>query len=46
MKVVVTLTALNEGRNIAEIISKIRQQGYASILVDDGSRDGAWRYPY
>jgi glycosyltransferase involved in cell wall biosynthesis len=39
MKVVVTLTALNEGRNIGEIVTKIKEQGYSCILVDDGSMD-------
>lgn len=51
MKVIVTLTAFNEGRNVGEIISKIKQQEYDCLLVDDGSQDdtlkiakslGAW----
>ena len=40
MKVMVTLTALNEAKNLEEVITKIRQQGYDCILVDDGSTDG------
>jgi len=40
MRTVVTLTALNEAKNIEAIIPKIIEQGYDCILVDDGSNDG------
>jgi glycosyltransferase involved in cell wall biosynthesis len=39
MKVVVTLTALNEANNLGNIIPKIIEHGYDCILVDDGSTD-------
>lgn len=39
MKVVVTLTGLNEARNIGNIVKTIKDQGYECILVDDGSTD-------
>lgn len=39
MNVVVTLTALNEARNIKEVIEEILRMGYKCILVDDGSTD-------
>ena len=40
MQTVVTLTALNEAKNIGQVIPEIISQGYACILVDDGSTDG------
>ncbi len=40
MKVVVTLTALNEAKNIKKVIPNIIKQGFDCILVDDGSTDG------
>lgn len=40
MKVLVTLTALNEAANIARVINAVRENGYECILVDDGSSDG------
>jgi len=40
MKVIVTLTALNEAKNIGGIISTIKELGYDCIVVDDGSTDG------
>jgi glycosyltransferase involved in cell wall biosynthesis len=39
MNVIVTLTALNEARNIGRVITAIRERGYGCILVDDGSTD-------
>jgi glycosyltransferase involved in cell wall biosynthesis len=39
MKVMVTLTALNEEANIGDVVLRIIQQGYGCILVDDGSVD-------
>ncbi len=39
MKVIVTLTALNEARNIGQIVQTITQDGYGCLLVDDGSSD-------
>ena len=39
MKVLVTLTALNEEKNIGVIISDIKKMGYECLLVDDGSND-------
>lgn len=39
MKVIVTLTALNEAGNIDLIIKTIIAGGYGCILVDDGSTD-------
>jgi glycosyltransferase involved in cell wall biosynthesis len=40
VKVLVTLTALNEAAHIASVINAIRGDGYQCILVDDGSSDG------
>lgn len=40
MKILVTLTALNEARNIGNIIKTITANGYQCLLVDDGSSDG------
>ncbi len=40
MKVIVTLTALNEAQNIGPLITTIMEKGYGCILVDDGSTDG------
>lgn len=42
-KVIVTLAAYNEAENIVPVIAAIRRQGYACIVVDDGSRDGTGR---
>jgi len=39
MKVIVTLTALNERKNIEEILQKIRRLNYRCVVVDDGSTD-------
>ena len=39
MKVIVTLTALNEARNITSIIKTISELGYQCLVVDDGSSD-------
>lgn len=39
MKIVVTLTALNEAKNIETIITHVLSSGYDCILVDDGSTD-------
>lgn len=38
-RVVVTLTAYNEGKNIAPVIKQCTDLGYDVIVVDDGSRD-------
>jgi len=40
VKVVVTLTALNEAENISDVIHSARANGYECIVVDDGSSDG------
>jgi glycosyltransferase involved in cell wall biosynthesis len=39
MNVVVTLTALNEAKNIESVINRIHKNNYKCILVDDGSSD-------
>jgi glycosyltransferase involved in cell wall biosynthesis len=38
-RVVVTLTAYNEGKNIAPVVRKCVSMGYDVIVVDDGSMD-------
>lgn len=40
MKVIVTLAAYNEIKNINWVLSGIIERGYTCILVDDGSSDG------
>jgi len=39
MKAIVVLTALNEERNIGDVVAEVMRQGYGCILVDDGSVD-------
>jgi glycosyltransferase involved in cell wall biosynthesis len=39
VKVIATLSAYNEAKNIRPVIARIRDQGYGCIVVDDGSRD-------
>jgi len=40
MNIVVTLTALNEAKNIESVINCIHKNSYRCLLVDDGSSDG------
>lgn len=42
-KVMVTLTAYNEAKNLGHVVGRITAQGYGCILVDDGSRDDTAR---
>jgi glycosyltransferase involved in cell wall biosynthesis len=39
VKIIATLSAYNEAKNIRPVIAKILDQGYGCIVVDDGSRD-------
>jgi glycosyltransferase involved in cell wall biosynthesis len=39
-RIIVAIPALNEERSIGGVVRDLRQQGYACVVVDDGSRDG------
>lgn len=43
MRVIATLSAYNEAKNIEPVIARILAQGYGCIVVDDGSRDDTAR---